>query len=157
MLVDFQHWIGVFIHAIQMLRSDARHERWSRSCTSSDRPYDSGRRGPGCSLRAIRPLHDALVWEESDDDDEVPVARPVSEQERQGPHARRGGVRRGRRQDQPLVDTRAHRFPQEPTAVAGERLSPSALAVSAAVPAGLVAAVLTRRDHRLVAQRKELV
>ena len=33
-------------------------------------------------------------------------------------------------------------------------LSPTSLAVSAAVPAGLVAAVLTRRDHRVLLQRE---
>ena len=49
MLVDFQHWIGVFIHAIQMLRLDS-HER-EEILHKLDRRYEGGRRGPGCCER----------------------------------------------------------------------------------------------------------
>jgi hypothetical protein len=148
MLVDFQHWIGVFIHAIQMLRLDS-HEREEilHKLGPTIRRWATR---PGL-LRAIRPLHDALVWEESDDDDEVPVAQPISNTEDLTPDA--AAFVEAAAKINPwstlvhILSTRAYRSLRA-------NLSPSALAVSAAVPAGLVAAVLTRRDHRLVAQRE---
>ena len=149
MLVDFQHWIGVFIHAIQMLRLDS-HEREEilHKLGPTIRRWATR---PGL-LRAIRPLHDALVWEESDDDDdEVPVARPVSETSDLTPDA--AAFVEAAAKINPwstlvhILSTRAYRSLRA-------NLSPSALAVSAAVPAGLVAAVLTRRDHRVLLQRE---
>ena len=149
MLVDFQHWIGVFIHAIQMLRLDS-HEREEilHKLGPTIRRWATR---PGL-LRAIRPLHDALVWEEdSDDDDEVQVAQPVSNTEDLTPDA--AAFVEAAAKINPwstlvhILSTRAYRSLRA-------NLSPTSLAVSAAVPAGLVAAVLTRRDHRLVAQRE---
>ena len=149
MLVDFQHWVGVFIHAIQMLRLDS-HEREEilHKLGPTIRRWATR---PGL-LRAIRPLHDALVWEEdSDDDDEVQVAQPISNTEDLTPDA--AAFVEAAAKINPwstlvhILSTRAYRSLRA-------NLSPSALAVSAAVPAGLVAAVLTRRDHRLVAQRE---
>ena len=119
MLVDFQHWIGVFIHAIQMLRLDS-HEREEilHKLGPTIRRWATR---PGL-LRAIRPLHDALVWEEDDSsDDEVPVARPISNTE--DLDARRRGLRRGRREDQPLVDIGAHFIYKSLPLVAGEFVS----------------------------------
>ena len=149
MLVDFQHWIGVFIHAIQMLRLDS-HEREEilHKLGPTIRRWATR---PGL-LRAIRPLHDALVWEEdSDDDDEVPVARPIDEAADLTPDA--AAFVEAAAKINPwstlvhILSTRAYRSLRA-------NLSPSALAVSAAVPAGLVAAVLTRRDHRILLQRE---
>ena len=149
MLVDFQHWIGVFIHAIQMLRLDS-HEREEilHKLGPTIRRWATR---PGL-LRAIRPLHDALVWEEdSDDDDEVPVARPIDEAADLTPDA--AAFVEAAAKINPwstlvhILSTRAYRSLRA-------NLSPSALAVSAAVPAGLVAAVLTRRDHRVLLQRE---
>ena len=149
MLVDFQHWIGVFIHAIQMLRLDSKERE-----EILHKLGPTIRRATLC-LRAAASdsaLHDALVWEESDDDDdEVPVARPVSETSDLTPDA--AAFVEAAAKINPwstlvhILSTRAYRSLRA-------NLSPSALAVSAAVPAGLVAAVLTRRDHRLVAQRE---
>ena len=148
MLVDFQHWIGVFIHAIQMLRLDS-HER-------EEILYKLGptiRRWatrPGL-LRAIRPLHDALVWEEDSDDDDVQVAQPISNTEDLTPDA--AAFVEAAAKINPwstlvhILSTRAYRSLRA-------NLSPTSLAVSAAVPAGLVAAVLTRRDHRVLLQRE---
>ena len=149
MLVDFQHWIGVFIHAIQMLRLDS-HEREEilHKLGPTIRRWATR---PGL-LRAIRPLHDALVWEEdSDDDDDVQVAQPVSNTEDLTPDA--AAFVEAAAKINPwstlvhILSTRAYRSLRA-------NLSPTSLAVSAAVPAGLVAAVLTRRDHRVLLQRE---
>ena len=149
MLVDFQHWIGVFIHAIQMLRLDS-HEREEilHKLGPTIRRWATR---PGL-LRAIRPLHDALVWEEdSDDDDEVQVAQPISNTEDLTPDA--AAFVEAAAKINPwstlvhILSTRAYRSLRA-------NLSPTSLAVSAAVPAGLVAAVLTRRDHRVLLQRE---
>ena len=149
MLVDFQHWIGVFIHAIQMLRLDS-HEREEilHKLGPTIRRWATR---PGL-LRAIRPLHDALVWEEdSDDDDDVQVAQPISNTEDLTPDA--AAFVEAAAKINPwstlvhILSTRAYRSLRA-------NLSPTSLAVSAAVPAGLVAAVLTRRDHRVLLQRE---
>ena len=150
MLVDFQHWIGVFIHAIQMLRLDS-HEREEilHKLGPTIRRWATR---PGL-LRAIRPLHDALVWEEDSDsdDDEVQVAQPISNTEDLTPDA--AAFVEAAAKINPwstlvhILSTRAYRSLRA-------NLSPTSLAVSAAVPAGLVAAVLTRRDHRVLLQRE---
>lgn len=148
LVVDVQHWIGVCIHAIQMLRLDSE-EREEILAKLGPRVRRWATR-PGL-LRAIRPLHDALVWDEEASDDDV-VARPVVHSvDADVPDA--AAFIEAAAKINPwstlihIISRRAYRSLRA-------NLSPATLAISAAIPAGLVAAVLSRQDHRLLARRE---
>eukprot|EP00629_Pelagomonadales_sp_RCC1024_P008427 CAMPEP_0119271008 /NCGR_PEP_ID=MMETSP1329-20130426/7775_1 /TAXON_ID=114041 /ORGANISM="Genus nov. species nov., Strain RCC1024" /LENGTH=431 /DNA_ID=CAMNT_0007271045 /DNA_START=203 /DNA_END=1495 /DNA_ORIENTATION=- len=70
--VDFQHWIGVFIHSVQLLRIDAaERDEILRELPPRVRAWATR---PGL-LRTCGPVHDALVWggEEAPREAAVPV------------------------------------------------------------------------------------